>query len=108
LSGSAGTATATPPAVRATGRRSAWDRYGLPRGLPGPACSSPRRQNLTVYVSRALPEQDELLGRLGKHTTSKSCLYLRRLADVDVGVLRAIIANGFAEVNGRTIVSPAG
>jgi hypothetical protein len=74
-----------------------------------PAVSfSPRRQNLTVYVSRELPEQDELLGRLGKHTTGKSCLYLRRLADVDVGVLRAIIANGFAEINGRTIDSPAG
>ncbi len=84
-------------------------RYASGRTGDWPAVSfSPRRQSLTLYVSRDSPEQEALLGRLGKHTTSTSCLYVKRLADVDVAVLRMIIANGFAEVNGETIVSATG
>lgn len=54
---------------------------------------SPRKQNLTLYV---LPyEQDDvyqtLLGRLGKHTTGKVCLYIRKLDDVNMDVLRELI-----------------
>lgn len=53
---------------------------------------SPRKQSLTLYVMSDMEEQDALLARLGKHTTSKACLYIKRLSDVDQGVLRELVA----------------
>lgn len=54
---------------------------------------SPRKQNLTLYVSpRNFPE---LLKDLGKHTTSVGCLYINKLEDVDVKVLEKLIAESF-------------
>jgi hypothetical protein len=41
-------------------------------------------------------EYEELLARLGKHSTGKACLYVKRLADVDSDVLRELIARSFA------------
>lgn len=52
---------------------------------------SPRAKELVLYVL-GFPEQDELLARLGKHKTGKSCLYIKRLADVDGAVLDEIMA----------------
>ena len=47
------------------------------------------------------PGQAELLARLGKHKMGKSCLYFKRLADLDVKVLEALIAGSVAEVRRR-------
>lgn len=52
---------------------------------------SPRKNDLTLYLMPGFEGHAELMGRLGKHKTGKSCLYLKKLADVDAGVLRAII-----------------
>ena len=52
---------------------------------------SPRKQSLTLYIMSGFEQYDELLGRLGKHTTSKACLYIKRLSDVDMSVLRELI-----------------
>lgn len=52
---------------------------------------SPRKQNLTLYIMSDGEQFDELLGRLGKHATSKACLYIKRLSDVDMTTLRALI-----------------
>jgi hypothetical protein len=52
---------------------------------------SPRKQNLTLYVMSDGEQFDELLGRLGKHSASKACLYIKRLSDVDMTVLRELI-----------------
>ena len=52
---------------------------------------SPRKQNLTLYVLMSGDEQADLFKRLGKHTTSKSCLYIKRLSDVDLPTLKKII-----------------
>jgi hypothetical protein len=57
---------------------------------------SPRKQNLTLYVICGSPNQPGLLARLGKHTSSVSCLYIKRLSDVDSGVLEQIIQDSFA------------
>src|SRR5690606_23546680 len=43
---------------------------------------SPRKQNLTLYLTGGLDEYGELLGRLGKHKTGKGCLYINKLQDV--------------------------
>ena len=52
---------------------------------------SPRKNDLTVYLMPGFESQSALLERLGKHKTGKVCLYLKRLADVDLGVLQELI-----------------
>lgn len=52
---------------------------------------SPRKQTLTLYVISSSPKLPELLAKLGPHTTSKACLYIKRLADVDEKVLERVI-----------------
>jgi len=52
---------------------------------------SPRKQNLTLYIMSGFDEYDQLLGKLGKHTTGKSCLYVKKIEDVDVGVLKELV-----------------
>jgi hypothetical protein len=55
------------------------------------AAFSPRKANLTLYVITDSPKQPELLAKLGKHTVSKACLYVKRLADIDEKVLEELI-----------------
>jgi hypothetical protein len=52
---------------------------------------SPRKANLTLYALTGSPEQNAMLEKLGKHTTSKGCLYIKRLSDVDEKVLASLI-----------------
>jgi hypothetical protein len=54
---------------------------------------SPRKQNLTLYFNGGLEPHQELLKKLGKHTTGKGCLYIKKLEDVDTKVLQKMIAN---------------
>ena len=53
---------------------------------------APRKANLTIYVTYDVSTEQELLNKLGKHRVGKGCLYINRLEDVDVGVLREVIA----------------
>ncbi|MBT8081833.1 MAG: DUF1801 domain-containing protein [Gammaproteobacteria bacterium] len=53
---------------------------------------SPRKQALTVYVMAGFSRYDALMKKLGKHKTGKSCLYFKRLADVDERVLEQLIS----------------
>jgi hypothetical protein len=60
------------------------------------AAFSPRKQNLTLYFMQGFDDfLAEPLSRLGKHKTSKSCLYINKLADVDVKVLEEAVREGF-------------
>jgi uncharacterized protein DUF1801 len=52
---------------------------------------SPRKQNLTFYVMGGFQGHPELMEKLGKHTTGKGCLYIKKLADVDTKVLKALV-----------------
>jgi hypothetical protein len=64
---------------------------------------SPRKQNLTLYIMAGFDQYDELMQRLGKHTTGKSCLYVKRLSDIDLSVLRELVqlsAEHMAAANG--------
>jgi hypothetical protein len=70
-------------------------RYRYSSGHEGdwPVCGySPRKQNLTVYVMAGFERFPELMRRLGRYKTGKSCLYLDRLSDIDTGVLRELVA----------------
>ena len=53
---------------------------------------SPRKQSLSLYIMSGFGEYEELLGRLGKHKTGASCLYINKLADVDMAVLRELVS----------------
>ena len=55
---------------------------------------SPRKANLVVYVLPGYDDITEQLSRLGKHKIGKSCLYINKLADVDIDVLEEIVAGG--------------
>ena len=59
------------------------------------AAFSPRKQNMTLYVICNSPKQPALLEKLGKHTTSTACLYVKRLSDVDEKVLEAIVKDAY-------------
>lgn len=53
---------------------------------------SPAKAHLTVYVMYDINEERALLGKLGPHTPGKGCLYIKSLADVDIEILKEIIA----------------
>jgi len=59
------------------------------------AAFSPRKQNLTLYVICGSPKQPALLEKLGKHTSSVSCLYIKRLSDIDEKMLEKVIKDAF-------------
>ncbi|BCJ56286.1 hypothetical protein Asp14428_77610 [Actinoplanes sp. NBRC 14428] len=77
----------------ASGQEGDWPPVGL----------SPRRTALTVYLSAGYDE--DLLTRLGPHRTGRSCLHLRRLADIDRDVLRTLIGDGFHKLHGKTLTA---
>lgn len=60
-----------------------------------------RKAALVLYVMDGFPRYAELLARLGKHSTGKSCLYVKRLADIDLGVLEALIAESLASMQAK-------
>ena len=52
---------------------------------------SPRKAALVLYGTTGFKGAEALLGKLGKHTTGKGCLYIKKLADVDVKVLKTLV-----------------
>ena len=60
---------------------------------------SPRKANTTLYLSGGVDHYADLFERLGKHTTGKGCLYLKRLSDVDRDVLVEVIARSVAHAS---------
>ena len=65
----------------ASGREGDWFAVGF----------SPRKQNLTLYLSYWAEGDTDLMQKLGKHKTGKACLYINKLSDVDMGVLKELV-----------------
>ena len=65
----------------ATGREGDWLLIGL----------SPRKQNISIYIMDGFSNYEKLLALLGKHKIGKSCLYISKLADIDIGVLTSLV-----------------
>ena len=65
----------------ATGREVDWLRIGF----------SPRKANLSLYISVGIKEHAAALKKLGKHKTGVGCLYINKLEDIDLKVLKGII-----------------
>ncbi len=72
----------------ASGREADWFLTGF----------SPRVQNLTLYIMSGFDEYDDLLGKLGKHSTGKSCLYVKRLENIYLDVLKELIEKSVAHM----------
>ena len=78
--------------------------YRYESGHSGDACLAGfavRGKDLVVYLLAENSEQVSLLAKLGRHKMGKSCLYFKRLADLDVKVLEALIAESVAEIKRR-------
>ena len=60
-----------------------------------------RKNELALYITAGFDGREALLARLGKHKHAKACLYIKRLADVDLGVLEALVADSVAEMKRR-------
>ena len=56
---------------------------------------SPRKTSLTVYIMPGFDRYDQLMSKLGKHKTGKSCLYIKKLNDIDRDVLRQLIRESY-------------
>ncbi len=77
--------------------------YRYDSGHEGDMCQvgfSPRARELVLYIVPGFGA-DELMARLGKHRAGKSCLYVKRLADVDQGVLEELVSRSLAYVRER-------
>jgi len=53
---------------------------------------SPRKQNITLYIMGGFNGQENLMKKLGKHSTGKACLYIKKLEDVDKQVLKELVS----------------
>jgi len=64
---------------------------------------SPRKGDLTLYIMPGLDVFPDLMKRLGKFKTGKSCLYIKKLEDVDPGVLRQLVKQSVKKMAGTRI-----
>ncbi|HVS14755.1 MAG TPA: DUF1801 domain-containing protein [Thermoanaerobaculia bacterium] len=62
---------------------------------------SPRKQSLTLYLMDGFSGYPELMAKLGKHKTGRSCLYVNRLDDLDREVLRRLVERSVAAMRAR-------
>ena len=75
--------------------------YKYESGREGDMCVtgfSSRKPNISIYLIAEGASQKKLLGKLGKHKMSKACLYVRRLADIDTGVLKQLVIGSIAGI----------
>lgn len=77
--------------VYADGREVPWMLMGF----------SPRKQNLTLYIGVS-EQSKELLSELGKHSTGKGCLYIKRLSDVSMPALKKLVAAAVARKKAKS------
>ena len=68
-----------------SGRKGDWLKIGF----------SPRKTNMSIYLMNGFSDYEQLLSQLGKHKIAKSCLYINKLADVDLSVLKKLIKQSY-------------
>ena len=80
----------------ASGRSGTWMATGF----------SPRKAKLSIYIMPGYAEFGPILARLGKHSKGKSCLYVNKLADIDLDVLAELIRSGLRDLATHWPVRP--
>ena len=78
----------------ASGREAEWPITGF----------SPRKGDLTLYLTSGFESSTDLMKRLGKYKTGKSCLYVKKLADVDLGILKQLVAKSVKQMEAKRIL----
>ena len=73
----------------ATGREGDWMRIGF----------SPRKQYLTLYIIDGFDKHTKLLEKLGKYKPGKSCLYIKKLQDIDINILKELLEKSLQNMN---------
>jgi hypothetical protein len=74
-------------------------KYAGGKALDWPVVAfSPRKQNLTIYIMAGFKGRDGMVKKLGKIKTGVSCLYLNRLADIDLKVLKELVKESVAHM----------
>ena len=76
----------------ASGREGDWPMMGF----------SPRKKDLTLYIMMGFERHADLMEKLGKHSTGKSCLYIKRLSDVHIPTLKKLIKIGLKDLKQYT------
>ena len=61
----------------------------------------PRRDKITIYLMDGTVRYSELLARLGKHTTSRVCVYIKRLSDVELPILEQIVQQSYEYIKSQ-------
>jgi len=77
--------------IYASGKEGNWPMIGF----------SPRKQNLSLYVMPGFINFQPLLNKLGKHKTSKACLYINKLDDIDINVLKELIGQSITYMRNK-------
>lgn len=77
----------------ASGREGEWALTGF----------SPRKQSLTLYLNYGFEKKKDIMEKLGKYKTGKACLYIKRLEDVDLNVLRNLVNIAVEEVRKNSL-----
>ncbi len=62
---------------------------------------SPRKANQVIYIMPGYTDHSAVLDRIGKYKIGKSCLYINKLADIDLDVLRELITAGVEDMKSR-------
>ena len=60
---------------------------------------SPRKAAISLYCCTSSGDKEDLLSKFGKHKASKGCIYIKKLADIDIEVLKKIISNSVQYIN---------
>lgn len=68
---------------------------------------SPRKAELSIYILPGYQDYGAILARLGKHKTGKSCLYVKRLSDIDTAALEDLVRTGVQDLSAKWPVRPS-
>lgn len=79
-----------------SGREGDWFQIGF----------APRKNDLTLYLMSGFEARPDLMARLGKHKTGKSCLYIKHLSDIDANVLEELAADALTRLRAMYATSP--
>lgn len=71
-----------------SGQEGDWPRTGF----------SPRKQNLTIYIMLGFEKYKDIMKNLGSYKTARSCLYIKRISDIDMSILKKLIKKSFLDM----------
>lgn len=60
---------------------------------------SPRKNAIALYLSAEFKNREALLAKFGKHKTAKACVYVKKISDIDVEVLKEMVTNSVAKIS---------